>query len=172
MNTYVGSGHGTLWHELTHGFVDANVSRSNVVTPAWFDEGFASFYEMAFLDHGRVLEGYTNWRLPMLQASLRAGKVMPLKEALRYTGFTDRFNYAEARFFFVYLWVHGKMDDFVQSYIYEILPQKIGAERDAATVRLVERLLAKDIDTIDREYRAMALKLAPNVKLTPVGPGR
>ncbi len=168
MNTYVGSGHGTLWHELTHGFVDANVSRSTAVTPAWFDEGFASFYEMAFLERGGVSEGYTNWRLPMLQASLRAGKVLPLKTALKYTGFTENFNYAEARFFFVYLWVNGKMEDFVRAYIYEILPKSIGAARDEDTVKLVERLLGKDIETIDKEYRAMALKLAANVKLTQI----
>ena len=79
--SYSGAGHGTLWHELVHAFAAENSEDS--LWPQWFSEGFASFYEMAFLDdRGQVSEGYANWRLPKLQRDIRARRLAPLGTAL------------------------------------------------------------------------------------------
>ncbi|MCB1174999.1 MAG: hypothetical protein KDK39_15610, partial [Leptospiraceae bacterium] len=113
--SYVGSGHGTLWHEMVHAFLHAEYDQYR---PQWFEEGFASFYEMAFLDaRGNVLEGYANWRLPEMQMRLRQGRFHPLSKALQHHSFDEQFHYADARWFFVWLWQHQLLDDFVRMYL-------------------------------------------------------
>ncbi|GMT49698.1 MAG: hypothetical protein IEMM0008_1237 [bacterium] len=115
--TYSRSGHGTLWHEMIHAFMDSNLS---VEPHEWFNEGLTSFYEMAFLINGRVSEGYTNWRMPFLQEAIRNNKFTPLKKFLKDKEMQEDFGYAEARFFFCYLWVHNKVVPFVRGYLYRL----------------------------------------------------
>lgn len=182
--TYLKSGHGTLWHELIHAFASENAEYS--LTPQWFSEGFASFYEMAFLIDGRVSEGYTNWRLPPMQVDLRADRVAPLRVALLRPRFrmldrdvtpaesrdraAGQYGYAEARFLFCYLWMHGHLETFVRDVMYEIRPRVLGEQDNPAglgpaMVQRLETLTGKSIDELDREIRELALRLKKNEKL-------
>jgi hypothetical protein len=161
--TYAYSGHGTLWHEMIHAFVDDTIDCS---PQQWFNEGFASFYEMSFLDNNAVVEGYTNWRLPQLQEVLRQGRMTPLKRFLSNESMEEEFGYTEARFLFCLLWINNKMEPFVKSYLYEICPKYTGKQRSAMTIKKIESLLGKDIDTIQKEYSDLALKLNKNQKLS------
>lgn len=162
--TYVGSGHGTLWHEMMHAFIHAEYSGSR---PQWFEEGLASFYEMAFLDaRGRLKEGYANWRLPGMQKRLRAGKIAALSNALQNYAFNDQFHYAEARWFFAYLWMESKLDRFVIYYLNNLQNIRDPHQRFIALQSYLQSLLGKKWTQIENEYRATALRAKKNQKLT------
>lgn len=160
--TYAGSGYGTLWHELVHAFLHAN---NDTRLPQWFSEGFASFYEMGALRDGKIIEGYSNWRMPSLKKAIQKGTFIPLNRFLRMRTMEYHVGYAEARFLFCYLWMHRKMVPFVKSFLYEICPRFSGAEQGKQAVKLIEELLGKDITSINREFRALALRVKKNRKL-------
>ncbi|MCP4138137.1 MAG: hypothetical protein GY754_44655 [bacterium] len=159
---YTYSGHGTLWHEMIHAFVDENIDGN---TQQWFSEGFASFYEMAFLYKNKVVEGYTNWRMPILQRAIREGRFVPLKEFMLPQFMSIDFGYAEGRFLFCYLWVHGKMKPFVNSYLYELCPKYSGVKLGRKSIEKIEELMGKNIDQINKEVLAMAKRVGKNQKL-------
>ncbi|MCB1308253.1 MAG: hypothetical protein KDK30_08750 [Leptospiraceae bacterium] len=161
--TYVGSGPGTLWHELVHAFIAANSRRTYV--RQWFDEGFASFYEMAAVRNGTFFEGYTNWRHPALRAAIRDKKLLPLRAALRGERLAPEFGYAGARFFFCYLWINGWMEKFVQAYLYEILPRYPADQLDAAIHAQLEIISGMSLEEMERDYHRLALELEKNQKL-------
>ena len=163
--TYDRSGHGTLWHELIHAFVDANV-RGPV--QEWFSEGFASFYEMAFLHNGKVVEGYTNWRMPRLKKSLEDGSFVPLKKFMLETAMGPGPGYAEARFLFCHLWMRNRMTPFVKTYLFELGPRYRGRELGTKAVSAMESLLGADIAAIEKEYRWLARKYGRNEKLKTI----
>ena len=160
--TYANSGHGTLWHEMIHAFVDDSCQRD---PQQWFNEGFASFYEMAFLRRGLVSEGYSNWRMPRLKAALKAGTVPHLKDFMMEQWMSVPFGYAHARFFFCYLWTKRRMVPFVRGYLYELLPKYSGHRLGQEAVRLAQRLLGKSIDVINKEYLAMVRQTGTDWKL-------
>jgi len=162
LTTYAYSGHGTLWHELIHAFVDQNC-QSN--PQQWFNEGFASFYEMAFLHNGRVSEGYTNWRMPYLKASIQKGSFSHLRDMMKESWMKEDYGYAKARFLFCYLWVNGKMETFVKAYLYDLCPNYRGPRLGKMAIKKMEELTGKNIHTINKEYLAMARKAKKNQKL-------
>ncbi len=165
--TYANSGHGTLWHELIHAFL-----RENEVSdydPQWFHEGFASFYEMAFLTQTAsgplVVAGYANWRLPAWQRNLRRGAVAPLREALLRAKLAPDYDYAAARFLFCYLWTRGKMQPFVRAVVYDLMPRYEGVElREQMLVKL-ENITGESVEEIEANVRALALRTRKNEKL-------
>src|SRR5205809_422641 len=55
----VGTGTGTLVHELTHALIAPDFPN----VPDWFNEGFASLYEQCSLGPDTIT-GHENWRLP------------------------------------------------------------------------------------------------------------
>ncbi|WP_434427286.1 hypothetical protein [Nannocystis pusilla] len=71
----IGTGGGTLVHEIVHPFMAANFP----ACPAWFNEGLASLYEQCG-EHGGRIVGYPNWRLPQLQAAIRARRLRSFAE--------------------------------------------------------------------------------------------
>src|SRR5205807_3364234 len=73
----ISTGGGTLVHEIVHPFVEANFPDC----PPWLNEGLGSLYEQSGEVKGHI-HGYTNWRLPGLQAAIKAGKVMPFKDLM------------------------------------------------------------------------------------------
>lgn len=153
--TYCGSGDGTLWHEMVHSFVDLNTDYD---VQQWFNEGFASFYEMGSIQKGKFIEGYTNWRHPELQRIIREKKLTPLKKFLLSEDMREDYGYAAARFLFCYLWMENKMIPFVQSYVYELSPNYSGKELGQKTIQKLEELTGKSIDQIESEYITLALK--------------
>src|SRR6266513_1104932 len=71
----ISTGGGTLVHEIVHPFVEANFPDC----PPWLNEGLGSLYEQSGEVNGHI-HGYTNWRLPGLQAAIKAHTVISFKE--------------------------------------------------------------------------------------------
>jgi hypothetical protein len=136
----IGTGTGTLVHEIVHPFVRANFPEC----PAWFNEGLGSLYEQCGERDGHIV-GYTNWRLAGLQRAIAASAVPSFKEL---TGTTDYefynadtgTNYAQARYLCYYLQEQGKLAKFYRDFAanqkddptgYKTLAKTLG-ERDMA----------------------------------------
>ncbi|HMV41219.1 MAG TPA: hypothetical protein PK079_09465 [Leptospiraceae bacterium] len=160
--TYYNSGPGTLWHEMVHSFVDLNTETD---VQQWFNEGFASFYEMGSVQNNKFIEGYTNWRLPELQGVIRNKKMKPLKKFLLNSEMNEDYGYSAARFLFVYLWTENKIIPFVKSYIYDLSPNYQGKELGQKAIEKLEELLGKPIDQIEEDYIKLALKSKTYEKL-------
>lgn len=160
--TYAHSGEGTLWHELIHAFVDANIEHN---IQQWFSEGFASFYEMGGIANNQFVEGYTNWRLPLLQKMLKRESYLPLPTFAEQQEMSEDNAYAKARFLFCYLWLYDKMDEFVKIYLYELSAQSGGKHLGKKAIAEIERLVGKDINEIETEYKALATQFVPSQKL-------
>ncbi|MCK4907669.1 MAG: hypothetical protein KAS64_08965 [Spirochaetes bacterium] len=160
--TYAGSGHGTLWHELIHAFVDANIDND---PQQWFNEGFASFYEMAFLYGGKVVEGYANWRMPNLKRAIQLKLFQPVKTFVMNKYMHEIFGYSTSRFLFCYLWVNRVMEPFVKSYLYDLSSKYQGKELGKMVIKKLETLTGKSIDQINKEYLEMVKKTRRNQKL-------
>src|SRR5690606_31700250 len=93
----VGTGTGTLVHELVHALIRPDFPG----VPSWFNEGFASLFEQCTID-GRTITGLPNWRLAGLQRAIRADTLRPLTEMMRDADFyAPRHvgaNYAQSRY--------------------------------------------------------------------------
>jgi hypothetical protein len=99
----VGTGTGTLVHELTHALIKPDFP----TVPGWFNEGLASLYEQCSIAFDDTIKGHENWRLPGLQKALKAGKLRPLAELIAdrkfYRPDLVGVNYAQARYLMFYL---------------------------------------------------------------------
>jgi hypothetical protein len=101
----IGTGGGTLVHEVVHPFIAASFPS----VPAWFNEGLASLYEAVREKNGQMW-GLPNWRLAGLKRAIRAGK-LPSFESM--TGDSDAVfyhsntGYAQARYLCFYLQEKG-----------------------------------------------------------------
>ncbi len=160
--TYAHSGEGTLWHELMHAFVDANIEHN---IPQWFSEGLASFYEMGGIHNNTFVEGYTNWRLPLLQKMLANKTYLPLPAFVAESTMSEDNAYAKARFLFCYLWVYDKMVPFTKTYLYELSARYKGKELGEKAIAEMEKLVGKDIIAIEKEYKIWAMQMLPSQKL-------
>ena len=160
--TYGNSGEGTLWHELVHAFVAANIDHR---IQQWFSEGFASFYEMGAVYGDKFYEGYTNWRHPTLKKKIREDDFMDLPDFFNEKYMSEGYGYAKARFLFCYLWIYDKMPEFVNIYLYELSPKYKDEALGAQVVKTLEKLLGKNMDAIEKEYKAIALTYKKFVRL-------
>jgi hypothetical protein len=99
----VGTGTGTLVHELTHALIKPDFPN----VPSWFNEGLASLYEQCSLGADGTIKGHENWRLAGLQKAIRADKLRPLSELMADPDFYGEehvgINYAQARYLMFYL---------------------------------------------------------------------
>ena len=159
--SYCGSGPGTAWHEMIHPFVDFFAKD----TQQWFNEGFASFYEMGSTTEKNFIEGYTNWRHPELQDIIRRKKLTPLKQFLLEEDMKEDYGYAYSRFSFCYLWMKNLMIPFVKEYLFELYPHYKGKKLGEKSIESLERLTGKNIQDIQNELESLALKLKKNEKL-------
>src|ERR1044072_8419513 len=64
----ISTGRGPRVPDIVPPFIQANFPGC----PPWLNEGLGSLYEQSGEETGRI-HGYTNWRLPGLQTSIRAG---------------------------------------------------------------------------------------------------
>jgi len=99
----IGTGGGTLVHEIVHPFMEANFP----ACPPWLNEGLGSLYEQCGDVDGHI-HGFTNWRLPGLQRAIRAKEVPSFKTltAMSPSVFYNEdkgTNYAQARYLCYYL---------------------------------------------------------------------
>jgi hypothetical protein len=113
----IGTGGGTLVHEIVHPFMEANFP----ACPPWLNEGLGSLYEQCGEVEGHI-HGFTNWRLPGLQRALRSGKV-PSFETLTSMNSNDFYNqdkgtnYGQARYLCYYLQEKGLLVKFYQEFL-------------------------------------------------------
>jgi hypothetical protein len=112
----ISTGGGTLVHEIVHPFIEANFP----ACPAWLNEGLGSLYEQCGDVEGHI-HGFTNWRLPGLQAAIKAGTVQSFK---RLTGLNSNefydddtgVHYAQARYLCYYLQQRGSLTKFYREF--------------------------------------------------------
>lgn len=148
----VGTGTGTLVHELVHALLAPDFPDC----PDWFNEGLASLYEQCSLD-GDTITGHENWRLPALQDAIRSGELRPLEEMIADENFYDDplvgLNYAQARYLMFYLQEK------------RLLPSYYKRFRDAAKddptgqATLKEMLKTDDLAAFEKRWRKWVLSL-------------
>jgi hypothetical protein len=112
----IGTGGGTLVHEIVHPFMEANFP----ACPPWFNEGMGSLYEHVGEEKGHIY-GYVNWRLPRLQKAIREGSVPPFEKLMAQdakTFYGDRtgVNYAQSRYLCYYLQEKGLLVKFYKQF--------------------------------------------------------
>jgi hypothetical protein len=108
----IGTGSGTLVHELTHALMAFDFPK----VPDWFNEGLASLHEQSRqrVDRrGPWIEGRENWRLPALQKAIQQKRLRSLSELIEeddFRGPLEGVNYAQARYFCLYLQRKGLLE--------------------------------------------------------------
>ena len=113
----IGTGGGTLVHEIVHPFVEANFP----ACPSWLNEGLGSLYEQCGEVAGHI-HGYTNWRLPGLQKAISENRVTTFKTLMEMDSGAfyndDRgVNYAQARYLCYYLQQKGLLVKFYREFV-------------------------------------------------------
>lgn len=104
------AGEGGLSHELTHALVAFDLADA----PEWFSEGFASLFE-SYRISGGVPRGIVNRRLSILQKAVRTNQLSSLESLVLgkdFHGDQEALNYAQARFFCLYLQEQGLLDGY------------------------------------------------------------
>jgi hypothetical protein len=149
----IGTGGGTLVHELVHPFITANFPDC----PPWFNEGLASLYEQCGEIDGHI-RGFTNWRLKGLQESIKAGLV-PSFEMLANLN-VDKFytedrgtNYGQARYLCYYL----QEKNLLVKYYTEFIVSRKGDPTGYLT--LIKILGEPDMDKFKKEWEMFVLDL-------------
>ena len=149
----IGTGGGTLVHELTHALVAFDFAE----IPEWFNEGLASLHEACRIrDPAAGLEGLVNWRLRSLQAAVRNDTVPPLEELLHGATFRGRqvgLNYAQARYLCLFLERRGLLSTFYR----ELRTNAASDPTGHAT--LLALFPGYDWQQLDREFRTWVLEL-------------
>jgi hypothetical protein len=109
----IGTGGGTLLHEMAHAMAEADFSD----IPAWLNEGIGSLFEASGRGRDGRVVGVTNWRLTGLKEDLQKGSAPKLSELLAlsdndFYGPRSGSNYAAARYLMQYLQQQGKLETF------------------------------------------------------------
>lgn len=149
----IGTGEGTLAHELVHALTHFDYPDM----PEWFDEGLASIFEEAdFSDDGLHLTGLSNWRLNHLLHALQNRRLQSLESLITARDIRpDRqsVDYAHSRYFCLYLQEHGLLQG-----VYRKL--RANAATDASGLRtLCEIFDTPTLDTVDRDFREWVITL-------------
>lgn len=149
----IGSGGGTLVHEIVHPFMEANFEDC----PAWFNEGMGSLYEQSGTVDGHIY-GYTNWRLRGLQNGLKK-KVVPTFKAMTSMSDTEFYkeasgtNYAQARYLCYYLQEKKLLIKF-----YKELTANV--KTDPTGYKSLQKVLGeRDMAAFQRKWSAFVLRL-------------
>jgi hypothetical protein len=114
----IGSGTGTLVHEIVHPFIRANFP----ACPPWFNEGLASLYEAPTEKNGHI-QGRINWRFKGLEKAIKEGKTISFQkltsmdEQTFYGGDQYSQHYAQARYLCYYLQEQGLLVKFYHQFV-------------------------------------------------------
>jgi hypothetical protein len=152
----ISTGGGTLIHEMVHPYVAANFP----ACPSWFNEGLASLYEQCGEENGEI-HGYTNWRLPGLQAAIGKKKVPSFKTLCSTT--TDEFyskdkgtNYAQARYLCYYLQQEGLLKTYYKKF-------RANSTKDPTGYKTLQAVLGREDDaqmkSFQKDWEQWVLKL-------------
>jgi hypothetical protein len=148
----IGTGRGTLVHEIVHPFMRANFP----ACPPWFNEGFASLYEESTEKNGHI-NGSINWRLKGLEKAIREGKTISFQkltsmtEAEFYGGETYSQHYAQARYLCYYLQEKGLLVKFIHQFV-------AAAKEDPTGCNTLGRVLGeKDMEAFRKKWETFVL---------------
>jgi len=148
----IGTGGGTLVHEIVHPFMAANFPQC----PTWLNEGLASLYEQCG-DKGGHIYGYTNWRLSGLQTAIKSGKTFPFAKLFAMDGnefYSDRgLKYAQARYLCYYLQEQQLLVKFFKEF-------QAHTKDDPTGVKSLKKVLARDdLVKFQKEWEGFVLRL-------------
>ena len=146
----IGTGTGTLVHELTHALIVYDFPR----VPTWFNEALASLHEQCHVRADRIV-GLVNWRLPALQKAIAARKLRPLGELVTRRDFYGRqqgLNYAQARYLVMFMQRRGLLRKFYQHF----RDHHTGPD---ASVKAIERVFGAGIGKVESEFLRWAMTL-------------
>ena len=156
----IGTGGGTLVHEIVHPFMEANFP----ACPPWLNEGLGSLYEQCGEEDGHI-HGYTNWRLPGLQKALKAGGVPSFKTllAMDSNAFYNEdkgVNYGQARYLCYYLQQKGLLVKFYQQF-------HARQKTDPTGYKTLQSVLAEtDMDAFQKRWEKFVLDLTQGYDVT------
>jgi hypothetical protein len=149
----IGTGGGTLVHEIVHPFIEANFPDC----PSWFNEGLASLYEQSAEKDGQIV-GLTNWRLAGLQRAIRNKSNPTFKNLLATT--RDEFyadetgvHYAQARYLCYYLQEKGLLVKFYRDF-------SKNSGRDKSGYETLQKVLGEsDLTAFQKRWELFVLGL-------------
>ncbi len=146
----INTGTGTLVHELTHALIVYDFP----AVPTWFNEGLASLHEQCSVKETTII-GLTNWRLGGLQQAIRKNTLRPLKDLVTKRDFYGRLggvNYAQARYFVMYMQTKGVLGKFYRHF-------RGHHSGEGADVKAIEHVFGRKLPAIEREFIAWAKTL-------------
>jgi len=146
----INTGSGTLVHELTHALIVYDFP----VVPTWFNEGLASLHEQCSVQATTII-GLTNWRLSGLHGAIKKGTLRPLAELVTkrdFYGPQQGNNYAQARYFVMYMQKKGLLKSFYKHF-------RANHRGERADIKAIEHVFAKKLPTIESEFLAWAQTL-------------
>jgi hypothetical protein len=154
----IGTGGGTLVHEIVHPFMQANFPEC----PAWFNEGLASLYEASMEKNGH-LQGLVNWRFIGLEQAIKDHKTISFQQL---TGTSDAefygqgasYNqyYGQARYLCYYLQEKGLLVKFYREFV-------ANAKRDPTGYATLQRVLGEtDMAKFKEKWEKFILALRSN----------
>jgi hypothetical protein len=153
----IGTGRGTLVHEIVHPFMRANFPQC----PAWFDEGLASLYEKSSEKNGRI-QGLINWRFTGLLKAIKEGKTISFEkltamDAHEFYGGINSANYnqhyAQARYLCFYLQEKGLLTRFYHQFV-------ANAAHDPTGISTLKSVLGEtDMNAFKKKWETFLLGL-------------
>jgi len=156
----IGTGGGTLVHEIVHPFMEANFP----ACPPWLNEGLGSLYEQCGDIDGHI-HGFTNWRLLGLQRAIE-GKRVPTFKTLTEMSSSAFYNddkgtnYAQSRYLCYYLQEKGLL---VKFYL-EFLGQQ---KQDPSGFQSLQKVLAEpDMDVFKTKWEKFVMGLKQGYTVT------
>jgi hypothetical protein len=149
----IGTGGGTLVHEIVHPYVEADFPNA----PAWLNEGLGSLFEQSAERDGRIV-GLTNWRLGGLQRTIGRGGLQPFSTLTRlrhseFYGDETGTNYAQSRYLMYYLQEQGKLREFYRTF------RAVRDQDPSGYHTLTAALEARDMAAFKRQWERYVLDL-------------
>jgi hypothetical protein len=150
----IGTGGGTLVHEIVHPFMRANFPSC----PAWFNEGLASLYEASVEKNGHI-QGRINWRFTGLEKAIKEGRTISFQQLTSmtegefYGGNGYNQYYAQARYLCYYLQEKGLLVKFYHQFVAD-------AHRDPTGFATLKRVLGEgDMAAFKKKWEKFILGL-------------
>jgi hypothetical protein len=156
----IGTGGGTLVHELTHALVDFDFPE----VPDWFNEGLASLHEQCRIRPDETgIDGLVNWRLAGLKQAIRRGRLASLETLLSnddFRGADVGLNYAQARYFCMFMQSgDNPRGEDVLAEFYRLL--RLEHREDPTGASAVRQVFAQqDWAELDRRFQSWVLSLS------------
>ena len=156
----ISTGGGTLVHEIVHPFVEANFPDC----PPWLNEGLGSLYEQSGEVNGHI-HGYPNWRLPGLQAAIKAGKLPSFKDLTSlgsHAFYNDDkgTNYGQSRYLCYYLQQRGLLVKYYREFLNH-------QKNDPSGYKTLMRVLGvRDMTAFKRRWEKFVLGLQQGYDVT------